>query len=168
MTTMFSKFEGTHGYSYCLRPDLLQVWAQEASDFIIRCCIFTSMKPLLFYTGMSGVGHATALSMCLYNKIGANFGMLYIRKEHEKTSNRWANNIEESVHAINGASVLPVFVDDLVSSGHTRRAALERLHDFMKRENTKFNIETAHYVKVLKDDQCVIPLSPHFGKEATP
>jgi orotate phosphoribosyltransferase len=126
-----SKFSSTHNYCYSQNPDRLLEWAEENAKKL-----FDKMKELKFafapifcYRGSSGISHATALSMS-YMKFNKPFYMAYVRKENEHSH---GSTIERSFWTDSDKFIL-VFVDDLVSSGETKRITLQTIVDFFEKQ----------------------------------
>lgn len=116
-------FNSTH-YSLAQEPPMLIAWAREAAEKLIAATPEGS-APILCYSGMSGVAHATALSVALYNRGHTNFGMVYARKENEKSHGA---PVEKCISHVEGNRVL-VFVDDLIDTGATRDRAIRRARE---------------------------------------
>ena len=100
-------------YSMGQKSHQLLKWAEKSSLTFFDHEI---SKPVLVYTGMSGISAATALSLQLH-VIGIKHGMCYIRKKNEKSH---GNTIEwELLTDWEKDDVTPIFVDDFIDQGKT-------------------------------------------------
>ena len=109
----------TH-YSNAQTTTKLNNWAERKAKVIIARYKQASpdqRKPPLFcYTGMSGVSHATALSLALKRQSPRfKFGMAYVRKDNERSH---GCDVE---HCFKGFPIEyeGIFVDDFVCNGNT-------------------------------------------------
>ena len=101
----------TH-YSLAQNTKMLKVWAARMSLSVLDRGIY---QPVLVYSGMSGIAAATALSIALDN-IGVQFGMIYVRKENEKSH----GHVTEYEIPEGFDSCTYIFVDDFICEGDTR------------------------------------------------
>jgi orotate phosphoribosyltransferase-like protein len=116
-------------YSFGQKPSdlrsLSKTTAEQLSDMFAKQ--LPGKVPLLVYTGMSGVSHATALSLYL-EPYGNEFAMAYVRKAGEKSH---GTQIEfDRVNRRNTAKdpeYVLVFVDDFVSSGATFKRVFKKI-----------------------------------------
>lgn len=119
----------TSHYSNSMQPNLLGPWAKKMSVsfknlFLKKNAEFRDYIPVLCYSGMSGVAHATALALELY-KIGLKFHMGYVRKDTERSHGcqvETSNDVSDS-----GKMGVLVFVDDFISSGNTREYVVSKI-----------------------------------------
>jgi hypothetical protein len=111
----------TH-YSLAMTPDVLSDWANKCAMGVRKIVRRRKVRPVFCYAGMSGVAHATALSMAYQRRYGAEFGMIYVRKPNEKTHGQ---DIEHSLSPVRNHTAMLVFVDDLVDGGNTRDRVLK-------------------------------------------
>lgn len=95
-------------------------------------------KPLLVYSGSSGIASATAINMAYYMLTGEQLHMLYVRKYNEKSNSMNEDGVElsglgvegkEPIHSLYSIkdNVYPLFVDDFICSGTT----LDRVHSHL-------------------------------------
>lgn len=93
---------------------------------------------VLFYSGMSGVASATALSYAMLDKIKLA-GMVYVRKKNEESH---GENIEISLlnDHLETDIIVPIFVDDFICNGVTCRYVM---HQIMNRieDNSLFDTD---------------------------
>ena len=109
----------TH-YSIAQYPDMMADFATQKSQVlrnIFKKPEFKNLIPILCYSGMSGVSHATALALALQKKKFV-FGMAYVRKEKEKSHGQ---QVEWNFPERKNKKYILVFVDDFISSGATFR-----------------------------------------------
>lgn len=86
------------------------------SDFNPKKGKYKGFSPLIAYSGMSGISMATAVAMMLRLKHPKfKFGMVYVRKDDEKSHGRPV----EFVISDDVAQYMLVFADDFISSGTT-------------------------------------------------
>lgn len=103
----------TH-YSRAQDPESLYDWAKS----LIKNCEEEGIDVARFrllYSGMSGVATATALSIAIYNHTAKTVGMVYVRKEHEKSH---GSPTENNISVYDEPPIL-VFVDDFICDGNT-------------------------------------------------
>lgn len=119
---MSSKTHNTH-YGASMSPDQMHDWAKNAakqirilqeSDPFCR-----DKRPAFFYSGMSGVAAATALSVMLSSADELNPGMVYVRKPGEKSHGE-----PVEMRGFAGCDDVRrdfffVFCDDFISTGDT-------------------------------------------------
>ena len=109
-------------YSNVQQPALLQAKADLWAKWLMRECKARgkgqTVAPILVYTGLSGIGSATALSMRLASLSGNRFkfGMIYVRKPNERSH---GSKIETQLDEIGDMPVKLFFVDDFISAGYT-------------------------------------------------
>lgn len=108
-------------YSKSQQPLKLKSWAESHAQAISERIKGTTVHPVLFYRGMSGVASATALSIELSN-LGILCDMLYVRKPCEDSH---GNAVESHITGPDSSERLPVFVDDFVCSGATLADCVE-------------------------------------------
>lgn len=124
-------------------PELIDLSAIAAKE-VFRICSIKEWVPIFCYRGLSGTAHATAIAMQYYNH-SKSFGMVYIRKEHEKC-HAMGRKYEQSMRLEVGREMMTskfvlVFCDDLVDSGETRTEVLHKTlwnlweNTFMKKQN---------------------------------
>lgn len=135
----------THYSSAQHIKDLAREMPSRASELVFAFSdtgSFAGNVPVLVYSGMSGIAHATALAMALNEKFPEfEFGMAYVRKREEISHGREVEySLPDSMEQ--GTTGLLVFVDDFVSSGRTAQFALSRALTFIDAE-FKLNIPIA-------------------------
>lgn len=109
-------------YSLAQKPKDLLKWAEAiAIDIYVREIKY----PVLVYRGMSGISAATALSLQLHI-LGVEHGMVYIRKENEKSH---GNDVEKEIDRSKHHDFKFIFVDDFVASGETKRECINKIID---------------------------------------
>ena len=141
----------TH-YSPCMLPHRLLTFAQQASKILVgECKLDVPMttdghRPVLVYSGMSGIGMATGLAMHLHvNHPDFEFAQLYIRKPGESSHGlrieMSANHVDEMAsgssayrHFLN-ETCYPVLIDDCISSG----ATFGRIHQALERSSLNWS-----------------------------
>ena len=115
-----SVFSGHSHYSYAMATDQLVEWAKDVATALPLK--LSGAKPIFAYRGMSGVAHATALSIAYYGEHGPAYGMIYVRKRDETPHGLY---VETSLKAVRCTRSCLVFVDDFVASGATMRSVVE-------------------------------------------
>lgn len=113
---------GTH-YSTCFNVQAMMRWAKDVADEIKNYSQEHDLYPILVYSGMSGISHATYLATYLKT----NFTHVYIRKNEEKSHGKQVeHNIDEyffysnsQYDKFNKDNCFIVFVDDFVSKFNT-------------------------------------------------
>ena len=126
----------TH-YSCAQTTGILIDWSEKSAFRLIEALetFGENAVPVFCYAGMSGSALATALSMA-YWKRSKDFGMVYVRKEGEKSH---GSEVEHDLKALRRGSdtapIVLVFVDDLVECGATRRRVTEKTRLTLKRHN---------------------------------
>lgn len=110
----------TH-YSLAFEPAKLAKWAEREAERLANLFVNTTGKPVLVYTGLSGVSTATALMLAL-DKYEVKYGMAYVRKTGE-------NSHGAPVETANftGGNYYMVFVDDFVCGGDTTRRCYKKM-----------------------------------------
>lgn len=109
----------TWHYSKAFATKLLAEWAVFSAKKVIK--LFKTEKlngfyPVFCYSGMSGISHATALSLAVAAQNPEfEFGMAYVRKDKEESHGR---PVEYNFPETSKKGYL-VFVDDFISSGET-------------------------------------------------
>lgn len=110
----------TH-YSDSMLPAVLATWAVVMARDIVNKFSkkgeFASCIPVLCYSGMSGIAHATALSLELSKKKNFIFNLIYVRKQNESTH---GHSVEWSSSYSKRSKYMLIFVDDFISSGTTQ------------------------------------------------
>lgn len=101
-------------------------WAKELIKRSSKRGLGQVIAPILVYTGLSGIGSATALSLALHKRSKGEFkfGMIYVRKPNEKSH---GSQIERNLDDLSGIRKLThklVFVDDFISSGTSYARAM--------------------------------------------
>lgn len=104
----------TH-YGITHQPAKMNEWAECAAKLVDQIAIGRGQCPLLAYRGMSGTAMATALGLAL-QRLGRHVGFCYVRKDHEI-----AHGDTQAELCIEGRAYFPVFVDDGIYSGETKR-----------------------------------------------
>ena len=121
-------------YSLGQRPLLLASWAKKAATQLRKTLekeFGPDARPIFVYRGMSGIAHATALSLewerrsrSWMRQLPGSFA--YVRKPNEKSH---GCEVEfEIAPNLDNAPIIPVFVDDFVSSGETRVRTMRAFH----------------------------------------
>lgn len=123
----------TH-YSRVMDAELLLSESSGNARKLVEVASRLNKCPLLVYRGMSGVGYATGLAMCLIqNYRELKFGQFYVRKDEEKSHSHQKYEVYADEKRITkGPSVFapldlertfrnyfPVFVDDFICTGRT-------------------------------------------------
>lgn len=103
-------------YSLALNPRAIRAWAKREAVFLEKAINknFPGCRPVLVYSGMSGISHASCLAYALLN-LGIECKQIYVRKKNEESH---GNRIETSNFNRNHKYVL-VFVDDFIGGGIT-------------------------------------------------
>lgn len=140
-----SAFKNTSHYtgSLALKPDKLEEWADKVASTLPM--FLQGKRPLFCYSGMSGIAHATALSLAYYQHHGACFGMLYVRKPEERSH---GSRVESNISGVENENSVLVFVDDFVSSGETRNRVIDGAWKFLNGLRQPITIDPSHYVQV--------------------
>ncbi len=131
---------GTDHYSLAQRPEALYKWATKSAQKLTEAMKgeFKGLTPVLVYSGLSGISHATALSMALHKRT-PHF-LFYRRKDGENAhgNERWEHNIPSNTWMKEGdrqeRDMFLVFVDDLVSSGSTRHRCFSGIEECMNHD----------------------------------
>jgi orotate phosphoribosyltransferase len=110
---------GSSHYSNNMTPKKLAESGKAGGKAIMAWAAHREITPVLVYTGMSGIGVATAISLWL-NRYHPDFKfyMIYVRKENEQCHGRPTENnfpLDATV-----PNMIGVFVDDCISGGTTR------------------------------------------------
>lgn len=82
-------YKSSH-YSCGLNPSYMKAWASKKAAQIKKLISTKTNKeylPVLLYSGMSGINHATYLASALTD-LSVNFGQVYVRKKNEKISRK--------------------------------------------------------------------------------
>lgn len=149
---------GTEHYSLAQRPAELYNWANDSAKKLVKGMEsdFKGLTPVLVYAGLSGISHATALSMVLHKRT-PHF-MFYRRKKHERAhgNERWEHNIPSPdwrlQEATNIEGLFLVFVDDLVSSGITKKRCLTGVVECMNHDMYNgIKFYSKKYMQLLND-----------------
>lgn len=110
-------YVGTNHYSFAQETLQLISHANDAAEMIMKDFPENGDKiPVLCYSGMSGIAHATAISIALQMR-NVPFGMVYVRKRNERTNSE--HSVEVNIPLLNGKTGIMVFVDDFISSAKT-------------------------------------------------
>ena len=123
---------GTH-YSTCFNVQAMMRWAKDVADEIKNYSKEYDLYPILVYSGMSGISHATYLATYLKT----NFTHVYIRKNEEKSHGEQVeHNIDEYFFCLNKNydkfnkdNCFIVFVDDFISKFKTFDYCMKRLSE---------------------------------------
>lgn len=114
-------FSQTH-YGKAMKIVKLHEWAAIMGETIVAE-FFTDdgehfgAKPVLIYSGMSGTAHATAVMLSIPRKWQGDVGMMYVRKENEKSHGCRVETSNMEDH--NEGNIRLILVDDFVDEGHT-------------------------------------------------
>jgi len=103
----------TH-YSEALKVGPLYEAASDAARRLEKFVRKSGAVPVLAFTGLSGISHATMLAHCLLNEFQIQAGMVYIRKPHEESH---GGEIESNIP--HGKTFAFYFVDDFIDTGTT-------------------------------------------------
>lgn len=118
----FTRGSGQTHYSLALRPKDLMAFAAWSTDAIQKE-LRPGEVPVLCFTGFSGSATATAISL-EWTRRGIKHGSAYIRKTEERSH---GTSVEYMMPNFDEEIILPVFVDDHISSGATFRRVMEKL-----------------------------------------
>lgn len=131
---------GTH-YSPSQDPQRLHTWCVAAATEIEVTIPDTPV--ILCYSGMSGIGMATALMMELTRR-KVNVGMIYVRKEKEDSH---GGRVEvENVVTDRMDKAALIFVDDFISLGGTIRRVQQGIYDNPSRVGALFSQRKIDYI----------------------
>ena len=128
--------KGSSHYSYALTPDMLGSWASRKADAFYkyherRKEEIKYGRPVLCYTGLSGIALATALSLELVRKYPRfKFDMVNVRKPGDKNH---GHAIECTNASLDDGDYL-VFVDDFIDEGKTLRRMKRVLSKFYSQD----------------------------------
>lgn len=116
-------------YSLAFQPEEMIKNTNSAADYVQK----VGGVPVLLYSGMSGVAHATALQLELHRRSVKVF-MAYIRKPYEEShGSRVQTDIPYSYSSQRDKDAfrdnVVFFVDDFVASGATRDRCLKALRE---------------------------------------
>lgn len=112
-------------YGESMNPEYMMGWAKWVVKDI-RKLLKAGKYPVLIYRGMSGVTTATALAMHMDSNDGANFGMIYVRKEDEKSH---GGRIEMSLMKSAGREIAWIFCDDFIDKGTTALEVIQAVSE---------------------------------------
>lgn len=91
-----------------------------------------NVVPILYYRGYSGSALATAVLLTAPERFAAHLSMVYVRKENEQShGDDIERHVGEATLAGGPRILMPVFVDDFVSSGETYYKATVGLKKFL-------------------------------------
>lgn len=126
---------GTH-YSNVQDPRILSVRASTWAHSLLQRLKRRRLFPVLVYSGMSGIGGATALSL-EFNRIDPEFkfGMMYVRKDGESSHGSFVE-IQTDLNR-EAKNYCYIFVDDFVCTGATFAWCMTRI--FMNYEAHKLD-----------------------------
>jgi hypothetical protein len=113
-----------------------QLWAKatQATQFLLDHPPSKPDNLVLVYRGLSGVAGATAVSLAYHQLTGKALAMLYVRKRGEKSHSGTVIEVVSTVSRPGGNTKRfhPVFVDDLIDTGSTRRDCLWAFLDYFR------------------------------------
>lgn len=166
-------FTMTH-YGRSMQPDRLLAWAEEMvhqlaspryrvepslgpvapNETASAMSLRPSMEvPIFCYSGMSGVAHATALSMAWLRRYGPTFGMVYVRKRSESHDTH-GKPVEYSIGQVQHCLARLVFVDDTVCSGRTLEYTMRNAHRAM-RDQCMVQWDSTAFILALSEAMCL-------------
>lgn len=112
-------------YSYGLSPKKLKIIGDVLAEKAIS--LVNGNPFVLAYTGFSGIATATAVGLALQEKESPNYGMVYVRKNGEKSHSGERIEIMDVTNKMMLYGELPfiiLFVDDFVATGQTLKNVL--------------------------------------------
>jgi hypothetical protein len=123
----------TH-YSHSQEPTHLWAKTNQAAQFLLDHPPSKPENLVLVYRGLSGVAGATAVSLAYHQLTGKALAMLYVRKRGEKSHSETVIEVVCSVLRPGNTTKRfhPVFVDDLIATGQTRRECLWAFLDYFR------------------------------------
>lgn len=110
-----SAYSSTH-YSNCFDVELMLKRSKQFAETLEEISL-GGYHIILIYSGMSGINHATYLSIALHERL-VPFSQIYVRKENEKAHGR-AIEYSDIDFKVTSKRRLFVFVDDFIDSGKT-------------------------------------------------
>lgn len=121
MRLPFNVHAGSH---YAPSQDVirLRVFGKLVSDLIKKQAEKENASPVLVYAGYSGAALATAVQLAYYEATEERIAMFYVRREDEKSHH--GARPESNFDVTPSAKLMPVFVDDIISSGVTFRRVM--------------------------------------------
>ncbi|WCA46204.1 hypothetical protein [Caulobacter phage DCM] len=128
MNTYDQQPTGSH-YSLAQSTAGLAFWAAGAARDL-RKLLRPDELPVFAYRGMSGCAAATALSLAYLQAYGQSFGMIYVRKDSEKSH---GSAIEADITRVQQGPTVLVFVDDFVANGTTRWKVMSKAREWLRR-----------------------------------
>lgn len=100
-------FKTSHNYAESMRPDVLSKRATRAVRKLYKP--LRGRVPIFCYTGLSGIGAATALSLEMYRRNkDRRFGLIYVRKKGEQSH---GHPVEYTLNRCDNKRCILVFVD---------------------------------------------------------
>lgn len=139
----------TH-YGASMRPQKLTVQAATMARELTEQFFGANDKIVLFYSGMSGVASATALTTVMScvteGPNPAISAMVYVRKDQEVSH---GGPVEISIIEEFSESdrIIPVFIDDFVCEGRTFRYVKKRVAKYVKKEKGLWYTEQTNCLK---------------------
>lgn len=128
----------TH-YGASMRPSMLKSQAKRMANILADTYTSKEDRLVLFYSGMSGVAAATALSLIMngdrhFPVIAA---MIYVRKQGEVSH---GIHIESSIinYIEPTHKLVPIFVDDFVCEGKTFKYVKREVAKYVKKNSCLF------------------------------
>lgn len=139
----------TH-YGASMRPKVLAVQAGQMALKFTEKFFDTNDKIVLFYSGMSGVAAATALTTVVNcvteGPVPSISAMVYVRKAHEMSHGQ---RIEISIidEFKETDNIIPIFIDDFVCEGRTFEYVKREVAKYVKKEDGLFLTDYANCLK---------------------
>jgi len=148
----------TNHYSLALRMNKLLPWAEATAKRVRR--LRGRARPIFCFTGLSGIGHGLALAAAYYRRYGVQFGLIYVRKEGEKS-----HHVSKFAHSLNNVARsrgILVFVDDFVDTGATRERVIRAARTHVKGKG-KVKLEAEYFIECEDGKAKRRPISEAFG-----
>lgn len=145
-------------YSLAQEPLLMIPWAKKIAYKIDAKYRNSPILPVLIYRGMSGVAHATAVSLMYTLETGKTLGMIYVRKSNEKSHGSSIEYDSDFIYRENNPNKIDlIFIDDFISSGETFACCLEAF----AREFKRMKIEKNEVFYTTKNHDDLRSLNPN-------
>lgn len=154
-----TNFQTSHNYALSMKIDELLRWAGESAVKVHDLLDKRELRPIFCYTGMSGIGHATALASAYFDRYGATFGLIYVRKEHELSHGQ---SVEKTLNNVEGFPAILVFVDDTVASGNTQARVMRKAITFLDNSYRDLILDE-RFIRCTTHDTFVAPMLPEFS-----
>lgn len=150
-------------YSLAHTPLKMIPWAKRIAVDIADEWKDSENIPVLIYQGMSGIAHATAISLMYALETGKTIGMVYVRKEDEVSHGSRIEFEYEILHPHDpvigykkNIHLDLIFVDDFWETGETFARCLEQFDQYHL--CTETNISKLRVFYAVKKFQSIRPI----------